>query len=177
MTSWLKKELKKADKERKKCKKLYQNWVDNEFNCGANEFVFGVIADLGWYKESSQEYKASFNTLNKLQIYYNRNTEKYMLDVEILLNDDQSYENYLDELLKEFKKFVDSEYNRNINNDVNIYIDLNNYLGNYDMINYWSADDLITLYHKFYMFVIGYKQICKNKKQLDKKLEVKYKND
>ena len=168
MTKWLKKELKKAAKERKICKKLYQNWVDNEFNCDANEFVFGVVADLGWCKESSQNCKASFNTLNKLQIYYNRNIEKYMLDVEILLDDNQSYENYLDNLLKEFKDFIDFEYHRDVNTLIDL--DLNNYLNNDDMMNYWSADNLITLYFKFYMFVMGYKHLSKTKKKTDKKL-------
>ena len=166
MASWTSKELKKANKEKKRCKKMYKDWVDNEFNCGPNKFIFGIISDDNKnISHAPQDGTPSFYTLNDLQIYYNRDTEKYILDI-----DSYGYgvkigvTPYLTELLKQFREFVETQEN---GLKINYLIDDNifEYLG--DMSNYWQADNLITLYSKFYIFVYGYKQLCRNKKNLE----------
>lgn len=162
MQSWVKKELRRANKEKKRCKKLYEDWVDDEFNCGPNKFIFGVISpDNKYMLEAPQKGIANFYTLNNLQIYYNRDTQKYLLDIDCYGYDiDVGVIPYLTDLLKKFKNFIETHNNIiNLNHliDENIF----QYLG--DMSNYWQANDLITLYYKFYIFVIGYKQMCRNK--------------
>lgn len=163
MASWTKKEMKRANKERKRCKKMYPDWVDNEFNCGANKFIFGVISDSNNYLESKNN-DVSFNTLNDLTIYYNRDSKKYLLDIEVGYNEPKEGDiTYLDRLLKEFKNFVQAQYSLKLPYilETSLFVFLE------DTSNYWSADDLITLYCKFYIFVQGYKQNFKNKKYLD----------
>lgn len=163
MTSWLIDNLDYSNKEKKRCKKLYKDWVDDEFNCGPNKFIFGIMNEGNKYLNAPQNKIVSFYTLNDLQIYYNRDTQKYILDIELFTRDNESWEEYLSRLLLEFKNFINLY-------DKNIDIDLFNYLSDID--NYWVADSLQLLYNKFYIFVMGYKQLCRNKKQLDKKLEV-----
>ena len=158
MTKWLKTEFRRANKEKKRCKKLYSDWKDDEFNCGANKFIFGVVNE-----NCSQQSEASFHTLNDLVVYYNRDTEKYLLDIEPIV--ENSIE-YLSNLLKKFRNFVCETYNiQNLN--IGINPSLYTYL--YDMSNYWSSDNLVDLYFRFYIFVQGYKQLCKIKKQSDEK--------
>ena len=163
MKDWFKKELKRANKEKKRCKKLYSDWIDNEFNCGPNKFIFAITSDANNLLET-KDIEISFNTLNDLTVYYNRDTKKYLLDVEVGYNSSNETEiQYLDRLLKEFKNFIQSNYNLKLNYllETSLFTFLD------DMSNYWSADDLITLYCKFYIFVQGYKQNLRNKKYLD----------
>ena len=163
MASWTKRELKRANKEKKRCKRLYADWVDNEFNCGPNKFIFGVISDANSILET-KNYEVSFNTLNDLQVYYNRDAKKYLLDIEVGYNKSCETEiQYLDRLLKEFKNFIQSHYSLKLSYllETSLFTFLD------DISNYWSADDLITLYCKFYIFVQGYKQNLRNKKYLD----------
>ena len=164
MISWTKKELKRANKEKKRCKKMYPDWVDNEFNCGANKFIYGVISESNNYLESKNN-KVSFNTLNDLTIYYNRDSKKYLLDIEVGYNDESKEGDiaYLDRLLKEFKNFVQAQYHLKLS----YMLEKSLFTFLEDKSNYLSADDLITLYCKFYIFVQGYKQNFKNKKYLD----------
>lgn len=163
MASWIKKELKRASKEKKRCKKIYSDWIDNEFNCGANKFIFGIISDSNNYLDT-KDNEVSFNTLNDLTIYYNRDTKKYILDIEVGYNNQEESDiKYLDRLLKLFKDFIQSQYDLKIS--YLLETSLSTFLD--DMSNYWSADDLITLYCKFYIFVQGYKQNLRTKKYLD----------
>ena len=39
-----KKELIKAEKEKKRCQRLYLDWKDDEYNCGPLKFIWGVIS-------------------------------------------------------------------------------------------------------------------------------------
>ena len=167
MANWANKELKRANKEKKRCKKLYEDWVDNEFNCGPNKFIFGIISkDNSYVLRNPQNISIpSFSTLNDLQIYYNRDTKKYLLDVDCYgYSDDTGVVIYLKNLLKQLKDFVEIQYN-----GIKIKYLIDDYIFPYleDMSNYWQADDLITLYSKFYIFVNGYKQLSKNKKMME----------
>ena len=166
MASWTKTELKRANKEKKRCKKMYKDWVDNEFNCGPNKFIFGVISDDNKYMlEASQTGIASFQTLNNLQIYYNRDTQKYLLDIDCYGCDmDVGINSYLSNLLKQVKDFIETHEN---SLKINYLIEDSIFPYLEDMSNYWQADDLVTLYGKLYIFVNGYKQLCRNKKNLE----------
>lgn len=167
MKNWFRSELKRANKEKKRCKKLYKDWVDDEFNCGPNKFIFGVIADSNKYVESSDDV-ASFETLNDLVIYFNRDTRKYLLDLEVGYNlYEESDADYLERLLKAFRCFIENEYHVS---NINMFIKEDLYVYINDMSNYWSANDLITLYCKFYIFVRGFKQNLRNKKQMENKV-------
>ena len=173
MTSWSRKELKKAKKEKKRCKKMYSDWRDDEFNCGPNKFIFGVVSDTNKYLKTPQDGCASFQTLNDLTIYYNRDMHKYVLDIDVYACCDELCDTYLTTLLNKFKDFVEtlteSKINHLINDNIFTYLE--------DMSGYWTSDTIHTLYFKFYMFVIGYKQLIKIKNNLTKKLEVTTNND
>lgn len=165
MTKWLKSELKRANKEKKRCKKLYLDWKDDEFNCGPNKFIFGVISDDNKVLPNAPQTSIpSFQTLNCMQVYYNRDTEKYLLDIDLYNLESDDPIQYVNKLLKEFKDFVSNEYNIHINNLIED--NLFEYIG--DMSNYWVSSDLATLYFRFYIFAQGYKQLCRTKKQQDK---------
>ena len=152
MTKWLKKELKNGLKEKKRCQKLYDDWVDNEFNMGPLKFIFAVT--------SIKNQTPSFNTLNDLLIYYNRDTKKYLLDIDIGHNKkNESDIDYLFRLNHEFQVFMDQQ-DKSVNSFKNLDSKLSNFINN-DM-NYWVADTLEELYYKFYIFVSGYYQMLKD---------------
>ena len=157
MRNWVKAELKHAKQERKRCQKIYSDWRDDEFNCGANKFIFGILSDDNKIlSEAPQTGIPSFQTLNALQVYYNRDSKKYLLDIDpYALDMTENSVGYLNSLLEKLKAFVDSKYV----NDLHGFIedDLCRYLD--DMSNYWSDEHLNTLYFKFYAFVKGYEQL------------------
>ena len=70
----IKKELKSNAHRRKWCKKHYADWVDDEFNMLECHFMWGLS-----YNDNQTP---SFHTLNKAQVYYNRVTQRYYLDID-----------------------------------------------------------------------------------------------
>lgn len=156
----LKCELKQANKEKKRCQKLYNDWVDDEFNMGPLKFVFAVISDANKYFPNVKNQIPSFNTLNDLLIYYNRDTKKYLLNMEIGYNkENESDIDYLFRLNHEFQVFMDQQ-GKSVNSFNNLDSKLFSFINN-DM-NYWIADTLEELYYKFYVFVSGYYQMLKD---------------
>ena len=175
MSSWLKKELRRANKENKRCKKLYSDWADDEFNCGPNKFIFGVITKSRNSQKSYNSDSPSFQTINDLQVYYNRDNRQYTLDIESNYSSVEDVK-YLTHLLKEFKKFVMSSNNKMLCTDKELlsisHKDLYEYINfNTSYSHYWTSDNLIILYNKFYIFVEGYKKLCcaidKNNKDIN----------
>ena len=74
----------------------YPDWKDDEFNCLDNKFIWGVKA-----KSDQSGKDPSFVTLNDLQIYYNRKSKIYFLDLDIAENYIKNYTlfiNYLYDL-------------------------------------------------------------------------------
>lgn len=145
MQKWSKTELKLANKEKIRCKKTYEDWVDDEFNCGCLKFIFGVTDN------PLIEHKANFTTLNNLQIYYNRDTKKYLLDLECC---DLHKISYLHNLLNEFQSFMQNEENINVCNFEFLDTSMSKFINN--NMSYWIADSLEELYYKFFVFVNGY---------------------
>ena len=74
--TFLKKEFKRYKREKKKCKKLYPDWKDDEKNCLHSFFVWGLSPNFS-------SVNTNFNTLNILQIYYDRQIQKYCLVFDI----------------------------------------------------------------------------------------------
>ena len=160
MIKQLKKELKHNLKEKKRCQKLYNDWVDNEFNMGPLKFIFAVTSNTNNYLNNIKDQLPSFNTLNDLLIYYNRDTKKYLLNIEIGYNKkDESDIDYLFRLNHEFQVFMDQQ-GKSVNLFGNLDSKLFNFINN-DM-DYWIADTLEELYYKFYVFVSGYYQMLKD---------------
>lgn len=142
-----KSDLKRAEKERKRCSKKYPDWKNDEYNCGPLKFIWGVIS----YDDLSAS-EPNFYSMNDLDIYFNRDTEKYILGIETIFlfeNQDQRIA-YLQKLLKAFKEFMIGKFDNKFNpHELNLYCDG----------NLFTADTLTELYYKFEIFVNGYSQL------------------
>ena len=105
---WLKKELRIAKKQRKKCKQQYSEWKNDEYNCAHLQWVWGILA-----KEQAEiDGEANFYTLNDLAIYYDRQTNKYYLDIEssYCFSTIEEEHNYITRLYREFKIWMESNH-------------------------------------------------------------------
>lgn len=60
-------------REKRKCKQLYPDWRDDEYNCLHNRFVWAYTVDPN----------PSFTTFNVAEIYYNRQTKLYYFSYDI----------------------------------------------------------------------------------------------
>jgi len=133
----------------KKYKRLYPDYVDDEYNCGSLKFIWGVTS---WDDLTGKD--ASLFTMNDIDIIYDRDSKLYMLGIETAWIFDGNEEEikkseceYLRQLLDAFSKFMDD----------------NNYSKNYDVCLYVfgsstknSAESIEKLYFNFKVFVEGY---------------------
>ena len=85
----LKKELKKCKKEKIRCAKQYDDWKDDDYNCGPLKFIWGL--------NTNSVEEPNFRTLNVAYIYYNRDNGLYFLDLDGELNE---FNRPKDDLLK-----------------------------------------------------------------------------
>ena len=92
----LKRELRQCRKIKKRCARKYPDWRDDEFNMGANKFIWGVAHNGA---------PPSFLTLNDIMIYYNRDYKLYFMDIDsqLLARDAKDR---LAELKSEFENFA-----------------------------------------------------------------------
>ena len=74
------------EKEKQRCMQEYPDWKDDEFNCLDNKFIWGVKA-----KTDQSGKEPSFTTLNDIQIYYNRKSKLFFLDLDISENYIKNY--------------------------------------------------------------------------------------
>ena len=140
---FIKTEIKKSNKEKRRCKKLYPDWKDDQYNCGPLKFVWGVNSD--------GQVTDNFYELNDIQIVFNRDTNKYMLDIDTTISKDNNTDivKHIEKLLNMFTKYTADK------------------LENIDPLNlslYWNgelfqADSITELYYKFKLFVKGYLNI------------------
>ena len=140
---FLNRELKKSRKEKKRCKKLYPDWKDDEYNCGPLRYVWGI--------QHNGEDTNNFNTLNDLDIYFNRDTKKYILslDTMVIMSPEQTM-NHLEFLLGKFSKLIGDILECSFNPyELNVY----------DAGELFIADSLTELYYKFKIFVNGFKEL------------------
>lgn len=131
--------------EVKKCKKLYSDYDDNEYNIGSLKHIWGIKS---WDDLSIGE-DTNLYTMNDIDITYDRESKLYMLGIETayIFKDRKSECKYLKRLLEAFTKYM---------------ID-NNYSINYDTCLFFrtptinsSAESIEELYMNFKIFVEGY---------------------
>lgn len=137
-------ELKQATKEKKRCMKLYKDWKDDEYNCGPLKYLFGVLPN--------NEFATNWHQLTDLDVYYNRDTKRYMLGIETIYKF-ETIENsikYLDNLCNRFYDYLKNNFDPNVN-PFNLYT--------YNDGNLFQAESLSELYYKFKIFVEGYKHL------------------
>ena len=140
---FLNRELKKSKKEKKRCKKLYPDWKDDKYNCGPLRYVWGI--------QHNGEDTDNFNTLNDLDIYFKRDTKKYILSLDsIVTMSPELTTHHLKFLLDKFSKLVGDKLEYNFNPyELNVY----------DTGELFIADSLTELYYKFKIFVNGFKEL------------------
>jgi hypothetical protein len=138
-----KKELIKAEKEKKRCQKLYSDWKDDEYNCGPLRYIWGI--------QHNGEDTNNFNTLNDLDICFNRDTKKYILSLDsMVIMSPELTKHHLEFLLDKFSKLIGDKLEYNFNPYG---------LNMYDTGELFIADSLTELYYKFKIFVKGYEQL------------------
>jgi len=137
----------------RKYKKLYPDYVDDEYNCGSLKFIWGIKS---WDDLTGKD--ASLHTMNDIDIIYDRDTKLYMLGIETAWIFDGNAEEikkgecrYLRQLLDAFAKFMDdNEYLK----DYGTYLYMRRpYLND-------SAESIGELYFNFKVFVKGYCKVC-----------------
>ena len=131
----------------KKYKRLYPDYIDDEYNCGSLKFIWGVKS---WDDLSSED--TSLFTMNDIDITYDRDTKLYNLSIETIYmfedNKEKEECKYLKYLLDKFSKYMDDNgYSK----------DYKTYLAMYDC---FSAETIGELYFKFKIFVEGYCKVC-----------------
>jgi hypothetical protein len=143
----------RSKKEKKRCKKTYPDWADDEYNCGPLKFIWGVMSD-----DNLCATVPSFYTMNDLDICYNRDTKKYLLGLETIYRfDDAGYEiAYLEELLLAFTKYVKEQKLKVRNADFGLYP--------FSTGELFIADSIEQLYFNFKLFVHGYKDLKRSRK-------------
>lgn len=144
ITRLIKREMKRYEKERKRCVKSYPDWRDDEFNMLDNKFIWGF---------NSMGEEPSFSSWNDAYIYYNRANKKYYLEIDTL-----SAQGELDRLFEikvAFRNFL-------IENEIPRCADFSHFQ---DMT--LEADSLTELYTKFEIQCAGYSYYCKTFKSLE----------
>lgn len=146
-------EFVKSKKEMKRCKKMYPDWEDNEFNCGPLKFIWGVLSE-----DNIRPCEPSFYSLNDIDICYNRDTKKYLLGIETIYLFETAEEEieYLERLLKEFTKYTKETHRKYRKNDFGLKP-----LSHGEL---FVADSIEELYFNFKLFVHGYKDLKRSRK-------------
>jgi hypothetical protein len=130
----------------RKYKKLYPDYIDDEYNAGSVKFIWGVTS---WDELTGKV--ASLYTMNDIDIIYDRDTNKYCLGIETAyMFDGDRKENecrYLKQLLDVFTKFMDDN---NYSKDYDICLFMN------DTTINTTADSIEELYANFKIYVEGY---------------------
>ena len=130
----------------KKMKSLYPDYEDDAYNCGSLKFIYGVKS----YDDLSCS-DCSFYSMNDLDIYYDRNTKLYSLEIETVYGFNEPRKQneckYLVKLLEVFTKYMDE-------NKLDKNFDLCFFCMQPEITNKGSSIE--ELYAKFKMFVLGY---------------------
>lgn len=134
-----------------RCKKMRRKYSELKYN--SLQFIWGVKS---WDDLTSAD--ANLYTMNDIEIYYDKDAEKYVLSIETIY----SFENgkrgeiaYLNSLLSAFKDFM-------IQNDYDIDDPCGLFL--FGTMSSWRADSISELYTMFRVFVEGYNSVyCEDK--------------
>lgn len=133
---------------RRKYKKLYPDWEDNEYNLGEFKFIWGIRSG-----DALDSFEGTnFYTMNDLDLYYDRKREVYMLDIECayIFNNAEAEVKYLQELRERLKEYL---FNQGVWVDYKprLYVA---YLG--AKKSFCEAATLEELYWQFDTFVKGF---------------------
>lgn len=141
----IKKELKLMQKENKRCAKLYPDWKNDEFNMGHNKFIWGY--------NLPSNIPASFHTWNEAEIIYNRLTDTYKLNIDIVL-EGSTYDKVIGRM--ELDRLME------INEQFRIFLINNELDTHYNLFPITDlaleAPTLEELYTRFCILLDGYKQ-------------------
>jgi hypothetical protein len=132
-------------------RRKYSDWEDNEYNCGDLKFIWGVKS----YDDLSKS-AANFNTMNDIEILYNRNTKMYNLSFETIYefkNGKYDEIRYLRSLLRSLASFMRKNH-YSTSEDYNFQCWDN---------NLFEAKSISELYTKFKVFVDGYEAVYRGK--------------
>ena len=126
----------------------YSDWEDNEYNCGAIKFIWGIKS-----YDCLVSGPANIYTMNDIDITYDRKTGLYSLGVETAYMFDEGKTGevkYLDALLNEFTEFM-NENRYNTNEPYTFFV--------CDPHTNCRAETIPELYTQFRIFVEGYKSV------------------
>ena len=86
-------------------KRLYPDYVDDEYNIDELKFIWGVKS----YDDLTRNDNANFHSMNDIEIVYDRKEKEYMLGIEEMFyfEDKQAEINYLKELLNQFTMYME----------------------------------------------------------------------
>lgn len=132
-------------------KRKYPDWEDNEYNCGALKFIWGVKSAHCLSSEN-----ANLHTINDIDIVYSRETKRYYLNIETsyLFEEGQvgqaEYAEYLDGLLNEFTKFMEKN-KHDIGKPCTFFQTV--------PVIECVSDNIPDLYSQFRIFVEGFKAV------------------
>lgn len=145
-----KKELKDEARRRKLYREKYDNQEGDPMVCGPLQFI--------WGHSEQTDGVASFETLNNIDVYYNRDEKKYYLDIETayVFASKKNEVSYLLELLIYFKQYMKKQNIDSSGKELNLWTIADETDG------LFRADTIEELYAKFAIFVYGYKQYYKS---------------
>ena len=128
-----------------KMKRLYPDYVDDAYNAGELKFIWGVRS----WDDLSSSKDTNFYTMNDIDIYYNRKTHKYGLDIETAYHFDSNEGKcrYLRGLLERFTEYLVAN---GISTDTKYLFDFSN------LDVQLKADTIEELYTRFKILVDGF---------------------
>lgn len=135
----LKEDLVRAKQEKERCRRQYPDWKDDEYNCGPLKYILGI--------QANGTAARSFNTLNDLDIYFNRDTQKFVLSVDFT----KTFDNIKEQ--KYWLRFLLIKLTKALSIDKSKFD-----FSEIDLCDgeLFIANSLIELYCKFFVFVNGF---------------------
>ncbi len=140
---------KNYSRDKKRCKKIYPDWQDDEFNLLDHKFIWGIDLD-------HPEQPTSFHSWNDAYVYFNRKDKFYYMEVDTTL----FIAHYADE---DSQAVVRTELDRllKIDEAFRIFLIENNLRMCAENLPFWSldlkAETLTELYTRFRILLEGYK--------------------
>ena len=128
-----------------KMKRLYPDYVDDEYNCGPMKFIWGLRS----WDDLSSAKSVNFYTMNDIDIYYDRERKLYCLDFETAYHFDSNEEKcrYLNGLLDRLTEYM-------LTNQISTEP---KYLFDFSNLNMkFEADTIEELYTRFKIVVDGF---------------------
>lgn len=146
----------------RRMKKKYPDYEDDEYNNGCVKFLFGVRSD---FENPLDDKPASFETINDIQLTYDRDTKLYSLELFISQYQDTDRDKQVELLNNCLKQLKNWMLENGYTTTTSIYLWLEevifgaNYGGN---MKYKRIQDL---YEDFMIYVYGFEEYVRRKKE------------